>query len=62
MNADQLYETTMAKDKRVLMQIKLEDAVAADEIFTILMGEKVSPRRKFIEKYGEESKLDIYGA
>lgn len=62
MNADQLYETTMAKDKRVLLQIKLEDAVAADEIFTILMGEKVSPRREFIEKYGEESKLDIYGA
>lgn len=62
MNANQLYETTMAKDKRILMQIKLEDAVAADEIFTILMGEKVSPRREFIEKYGEESKLDRYGA
>jgi len=62
MNAEQLYETTMAKDRRILMQIKLEDAVAADEIFTILMGEKVSPRRKFIEKYGDESKLDLYGA
>lgn len=62
MNAEQLHETTMAKDQRVLMQIKLEDAVAADEIFTILMGTKVKPRREFIEKYGEESKLDIYGA
>ncbi|MEI6809679.1 MAG: toprim domain-containing protein, partial [bacterium] len=49
MNADQLYVTTMARHKRKLLKVVLEDAVRADEIFTILMGDEVAPRREFIE-------------
>ena len=60
MDSEQLWETTMNPEKRTLVQITLEDAVKADEMFTILMGENVEPRRDFIEKNAKYvTNLDI---
>ncbi len=60
MNPEQLWETTMNPKTRRLLQVSIEDAALADEVFSILMGEKVEPRRDFIMKYAKEVRnLDI---
>jgi DNA gyrase subunit B len=60
MNPDQLWETTMNPMTRTLQLVSMEDVQAADEVFTMLMGEKVEPRRQFIEKNAKEVRfLDV---
>jgi DNA gyrase subunit B len=60
MNSEELWETTMNPEKRVLIQVKVEDAKEADRIFDILMGKEVLPRKKFIQVYAKKVKnLDI---
>ena len=59
MNPEQLWETTMNPDNRVIVQITIEDAEKADEAFTILMGDQVEPRRRFIETNAQYAKLDV---
>ena len=60
MNAEELRDTTLDPTHRTLLQVTMEDAGAADDMFRVLMGEKVEPRREFIEKHALEAKnLDV---
>ena len=59
MNADQLWETTMNPETRILKQVTIESAAEADRVFSMLMGDEVAPRREFIESHAKYAKLDV---
>ena len=60
MNPEQLWETTMNPDRRKLMQVTLEDGAEADRLITVLMGDKVEPRREYISANADFNKPDTF--
>jgi len=59
MNPEQLWETTMNPDKRILKKVTIENAQKADQVFTMLMGAEVPPRKRFIQTHAKTAELDI---
>lgn len=59
MNANQLWETTMDPDSRTLRQVSFQDAMDADQVFEMLMGDRVEPRREFIQEFAQQATLDV---
>mgnify|MGYP001571615447 FL=1 len=59
MNSEQLWETTLDHENRYMKKVMIEDAASADQMFSILMGEEVEPRREFIMRYAKEAELDV---
>jgi DNA gyrase subunit B len=58
MNAEQLWETTMDPETRILRQVSIENAAEADRVFSMLMGDEVAPRREFIEQNARYANID----
>ena len=59
MNPETLWDTTMDPDKRTILKVSIEEAVEADKVFTMLMGDEVAPRKRFIESHAKSANLDI---
>ncbi len=59
MNAEQLWDTTMDPEHRILRQITIDNATEADRVFSMLMGNEVPPRREFIEKNAKYANIDV---
>jgi DNA gyrase subunit B len=59
MNAEQLWDTTMCPDSRILRQVTIDNATEADRVFSMLMGDEVPPRREFIERNAKYANIDL---